>query len=254
MLRRVGPGERADGHEHAGDEADDGEKMQKGRQPRPRRRAPDRPQDHQRQQRPEIDHGLVGPDGEAADHRQDQAIDHGEPLGRRQPHRHQDGDGVGGVVFADDEEGRRHEHHGDGGDHDRRAARRRPSRAPAPGGRARSAGANRPSDSRRASRCRSVTPRKTAVMIGDLADDHGVEARRVEIEEPLAPGDLDEERRAVDEEAAALPAMPECQPPDQTDRRSVCNRCRWHAQACGLYRSAGADASACRLAASNRRC
>ena len=70
-----------------------------------------------------------------------------------------------------------------------------------------------------------------------LADDHGVEARRVEIEKPLAPGDLDEERRAVDEEAPALPAMPECQPPDQTDRRSVGNCCRWHAQACGLYRT-----------------
>ena len=65
-------------------------------------------------------------------------------------------------------------------------------------------------------------------MIGIWPSDHRVEARIVEVEEPLAAGNLHEEGRAVDEQAPALPAMPERQPPDQADRRPVCDCSCWH--------------------------
>src|SRR5918994_6732499 len=77
-----------------------------------------------------------------------------------------------------------------------------------------------------------------------LADHHGVEARGVEVEEPLSPGDLDEESGAIDEKAATLPAMPQSQPPNQADRRAVSDCCCWHLHAIGVYPRPAAGASA----------
>jgi hypothetical protein len=64
-----------------------------------------------------------------------------------------------------------------------------------------------------------------------LARDHGVEARRVEIEEPFVGHDLNQERKAVDEQAPADPAVPERQRPDQADCGSVSERIGRHFRA-----------------------
>src|SRR5262249_39801697 len=76
-----------------------------------------------------------------------------------------------------------------------------------------------------------------------LAQHHGVKPWTVEVEEPLPPRDLHQERRADHEEAPAFPAVPERQPPDEAERRRVGDYLGWHAQACGLYRTPGNDAS-----------
>src|SRR5256885_767920 len=55
MLRRPRLHQGADGDGHAADEADDGNKVERGGRPAAGRHAPDRVQNHHRQERPEID-------------------------------------------------------------------------------------------------------------------------------------------------------------------------------------------------------
>ena len=65
----------------------------------------------------------------------------------------------------------------------------------------------------------------------DLARDHGVAARIVEVEKVLLPDDMHQEVRAIDEQATGSPAMPECQRPDQCDGRPICRGPGNHAAA-----------------------
>ncbi len=220
--------QRVPGHVDAGGEPGrGGEIEQRGQEePQPSRflaGAPDPPQRHGDQERADIDHRLVDADREGAERRQHQPLAEAQPVAGDQGHADEDRHRIERVVLAHDEEGRRQEDDGDGGEHARqqdgvvaRAIKRRGIE-----------------DRRQAEEAQRQQLRQE-MQVGHpqghrrhdrhLGRDHRVDARRIEKEELLVGHDLDEECEAVDEQAAANPAVPECQRPDQADCGSISER------------------------------
>ena len=215
------------GNIDAAAEADRGGEIQQGIGVPQASRLPARPSDpphgHGDPERPDIDHRLVDADREGTDQGQHQPLARAQPVAGDQGHADEDRHRIERVVFADDEEGRRQEDDGDGGKH---AAQQHRVVA----GAIQRRGIEERGQAEEAERqqlgqeMKVRHPQRHRRHDRHLGRDHRVDARRVEIEELLVGDDLDEEREAVDEQAAADPAVPERQRPDQADCGSVSER------------------------------
>jgi hypothetical protein len=175
---------------------------------------------HRGERQPEIDKGLVDAQCEGGHGHDGQTIEQTGAVGCRQPCRARQGDRKGGVVFADGAERCRHEDECDRSGHDRQQH-----------GIAAHAGERQMIEGRRqAEDADTEDARKPGQIVdaeleGDeernLARQHGVVPRRVEVHEPVELDGVDKEVGTVAEQRSRLPRMPDRERPDQPDGRPV---------------------------------